>query len=158
MFMGDISVVIEGGKATAAAPLGPALGPMGVNIGEVVARINEKTNAYAGMKIPVVVSIDPKTKAFEIKVGSPSASSLIKKEAGIQKGASVQAENAGNISMEQLKKIVGMKIDKMSSSSLKSAAKEIAGTCKQMGITIEGKDPKEVIKEINEGKHDSLLG
>lgn len=156
--MPEIKVLVEGGKASAGAPLGPALGPLGVNIGEIVNAINAKTKAFAGMKVPVTISIDTASKNFEISVGSPPASSLIAKEAGIPKGsASPKAEKVGNLSIEQLKKIAVMKIDNLNSSSIKSAVKEIAGTCKQMGVTIEGKDAKEIIKEINEGKHDSLF-
>ncbi|MCR4369244.1 MAG: 50S ribosomal protein L11, partial [archaeon] len=78
--MAEISALIEGGKATAGAPLGPALGPLGVNIGEIVAKINEKTKSYAGMKVPVTIEVDSK-KHYEITVGSPPTSALITKEA-----------------------------------------------------------------------------
>jgi len=157
--MSDIKAVVDGGKATAGAPLGPALGPTGVNIGAVVAEINEKTKAFEGMKIPVTITIDAKNKSFEIKVGSPSASELIKKEIGVSKGAAnSKAEKVGNMTIAQLKKVAEMKMIGLSSSKLKSAMNEIAGTARQMGITIEGKDAKIVIKEIQEGKHDSAIG
>ncbi len=81
-----VEALVEGGKATAAPPLGPALGPKGVNIGQVVAEINKKTESFKGMQVPVKVIIDPDTKEFEITVGTPPASSLIKKETGIEKG------------------------------------------------------------------------
>ena len=61
--MTEIKVLVEGGKASAGAPLGPALGPLGVNIGDVVTKINEKTSSYAGMKVPVIVDVD----AFAVK-------------------------------------------------------------------------------------------
>ena len=156
--MTEIKVLVEGGKASAGAPLGPALGPLGVNIGDVVAKINEKTKSYAGMKVPVVVDVNASTKTFEINVGSPPTSALIKKEIGIDKGSSnPKVEVKGNISMEQIKKVIGMKIEKLASYKMKSAAKEIAGVCNSMGITVEGKPAKEAIKEINEGKFDDLL-
>ena len=84
--MGELKVMVDGGKASAGAPLGPALGPTGVNIGQVVAKINEKTAAYTGMKVPIKVIIN-RDKSFEIEVGSPPISALIIKEAGVQKGA-----------------------------------------------------------------------
>ncbi len=156
--MTEIKVLVEGGKASAGAPLGPALGPLGVNIGDVVAKINEKTKSYAGMKVPVVVDVNASTKTFEINVGSPPTSALIKKEIGIDKGSSnPKAELKGNISMEQIKNVIEMKIEKLASYKMKSAAKEIAGVCNSMGITVEGKPAKEAIKEINEGKFDDLL-
>ena len=79
-----IEVLIEGGKATAAPPLGPALGPTGVNIGQVVSEINKKTAAMKGMQVPVKVIVDDKDKSVEITVGTPPASALIKKEANIK--------------------------------------------------------------------------
>ena len=66
-----VEVLIEGGKATAAPPLGPALGPMGVNIGEVVAQINTKTQDFKGMQVPVTVAINTDSKEFTISVGTP---------------------------------------------------------------------------------------
>ncbi len=156
--MTEIKVLVEGGKASAGAPLGPALGPLGVNIGDIVAKINEKTNSYAGMKVPVIVDVDVGTKTFEIFVGSPPTSALIKKEIGIDKGSSnPKAEIKGNVSMEQIKNVIEMKIEKLASYKMKSAAKEIIGVCNSMGLTIEEKPAREVIKEINEGKFDELL-
>lgn len=156
--MPEISVMIEGGKATAAAPLGPALGPLGVNIGEIVAKINEKTKDYAGMKVPVKVIIDSATKGFEIEIGSPPISALIKKELGLEKGAAnPKTESVGNLSMEQVKKIAGMKMENLSSYKLKSAVKEVIGSCDSIGVTIEGKKARQMQKEIENGKYDSVL-
>ena len=84
--MGEIKAMVDGGKASAGPPIGPALAPTGVNIGEVVAKINEKTASFAGMKVPIKVIINA-NKTFEIEVGSPPMSALIKKEAGISKAA-----------------------------------------------------------------------
>ncbi len=156
--MPEISVLVEGGKATASAPLGPALGPLGVNIGEVVNQINEKTKSYAGMKVPVKVIVDSSTREFEIKVGSPPMSGLIKKELGIEKAAAnPKTDVAGNLSIEQVKKIAKMKIDSLASAELKSAAKEVIGACNSMGVTIDGKKAKQVQDEIKEGKYDSAF-
>ncbi|KKL93558.1 hypothetical protein LCGC14_1873520, partial [marine sediment metagenome] len=83
-----ISALVTGGQASAGPPLGPSLGPMGVNIMEVINAINDKTKDFEGMKVPVTVSIDPDTKKWEIEIGIPSAAALILKEAGIQKGSS----------------------------------------------------------------------
>ena len=82
-----ISSLVTGGEASAGPPLGPALGPIGVNILEVIEAINKKTSEFKGMKIPVTVSVDSDTKKWEIEVGIPSASALLLKEAGIQKGS-----------------------------------------------------------------------
>ena len=74
-----VEVLVEGGKATPGQPLGPALGPLGVNIPQIVGAINEKTKAFDGMKVPVKIIID-KDKNFEIKVGTPPTSSLVTKQ------------------------------------------------------------------------------
>ena len=82
-----ISSLVTGGQASAGPPLGPALGPMGVNIMEVINAINEKTKDFEGMKVPVIVSVDSDTKKWSVEVGIPSAATLVLKEVGIQKGS-----------------------------------------------------------------------
>ena len=75
-----VEALVEGGKASAAPPLGPALGPLGVNIGQVISAINQKTDSFKGMQVPIKVIVDTSTKKFEITVGTPPAAALIKKE------------------------------------------------------------------------------
>jgi len=148
----DIELLIEGGKATGGPPLGPALGPMGVNLMEVVNAINEKTKSFAGMQVPVKVKIDMKTKSFDIVVGTPPASALIKKELGIEKGSGhCSTKKAGDLKLEQVKKLAEMKKDQLLSYYIKNAMLEIIGTCVSMGVNIEGKSPKEIQKLIKEG-------
>jgi large subunit ribosomal protein L11 len=154
--MKTIDVIVEGGKASAGPPLAPALAPMGVNIGQVVAKINEKTKDFAGMKVPVKVSVDPATKEFTIDVGSPPTGEIIKKEAGIEKGAGNREAPAGDISMEKIARIAKSKSNSLGTDP-KEVTKEVLGTCLSMGVTIDSKNAREVIKEVDEGKHDSLL-
>ncbi len=148
----EISVMVEGGKATAGPPLGPALGPMGINIGLVLKEINDKTKLFAGMQVPVKVSVDPETKKFEVSVGKPPVSALLKKELGIEtaSGASKQ-KISGDLKIKQIKKVAEMKIDNMNAASVKSAVLEVLGTCVSMGITVDGKDPRETQKLIKDG-------
>jgi len=153
-----VEALVEGGQATAGPPLGPALGPLGVNVLAVVNKINEVTKDYAGMKVPVKVTVDTETKAFEVTVGTPTASALIVSELKIGKGSgSPKAQKVGNLTMEQLVKIAKMKSVQLLAPDIKRAVKEILGTCVSMGVTVEGKEPKEVQTEIDEGKHDSIL-
>ena len=153
-----ISSLVTGGEASAGPPLGPALGPMGVNILEIINAINEKTKEFQGMKIPVSVSVDSDTKKWEIEVGIPSASALLLKEAGIQKGSGTSGtEWVGEVSADMIAKIAKVKLETSYASSLKSVAKQIVGTCVSLGIKVEGKTPKEFTAEINEGKWDSKL-
>jgi len=150
-----ISSLVTGGQASAGPPLGPVLGPLGVNIMEVIKAINDKTKEFEGMKIPVTVSVFPDTKKWEIEVGIPSAAALILKEAGIQKGSGTSGtEWIADIGMDSIVKVAKTKIETSYASSLKSVAKTIIGTCLPLGIKIEGKTPKEITVEINEGKWD----
>ena len=152
-----LDVLVDGGKATPGPPLGPALGPMGVNVIQVVNAINEKTKAFTGMKVPVTLIVDPKTKAFEIKVGTPPVSALILKELGIEKGSgSPKATKVGNLKVEQVQKIAEMKKDSMLGKDKKSRFREVVGTCVSMGVTVDGKDPKQVLKDLDKGEYAGL--
>lgn len=153
-----ISSLVTGGSASAGPPLGPALGPMGVNIMEVIKAINEKTKDFEGMKVPVTVSVFPDTKKWEIEIGIPSAAALVLKEAGLQKGSGTSGTDwVGDIGMDTVVKVAKTKLEKSYSNSIKSVSKEIIGTCLCLGIKIEGKSPKEITAEINDGKWDEKL-
>lgn len=152
-----VKVLVEGGKATPGPPLGPALGPLGVNVAQVVAKINEKTSAFVGIKVPVTVIVD-KNRQFEIEVGSPPVAALIKKELGVEKGAKTSGtEVVGNLSLSQVINIAKLKMGSSFAKDLKAAVMEVLGTCVSLGATVEGKDPREVQREIKEGKHDEVL-
>jgi large subunit ribosomal protein L11 len=126
-----IEVLVEGGKATAAPPLGPALGPMGVNITAVVDAINDKTKGLAGMQVPVKVIVDTSSKAYEIQVGTPPVSALIKKELGLEKG-SVEPGKAqvGRMTPAQANKVAEAKFG----STDPRYVEQIKGTARSMGI------------------------
>ena len=160
--MGEKKVVealVNGGQATAGPPLGPALGPLGVNVLAIVNKINEITKDYSGMKVPVKISVDTDNKEFEVSVGTPTASALLVSELGVTKGSGTpNTEKVGNITLEQAVKIAKVKKDDILGKDLKAAVKEVLGTGVSMGVTVEGKDPREVQKEIDQGKHDALLG
>lgn len=150
----EIKAIVEGGRATPAPPLGPTLAPMGVNVGQVIAEINKQTSAFAGTKVPIAVFVNTKTKAFHVEVGSPPTSELIKKEIGITSGRK-EKETAGDIKFQQVLKVAKMK--NTLAKSTKALANEILGQCVSMGITCEGKDARAVIKEVKDGKYDSVL-
>ncbi|HUL39193.1 MAG TPA: 50S ribosomal protein L11 [Methanomassiliicoccales archaeon] len=153
-----IEVLVDGGKATPGPPLGPALGPMGVNVVQVVAKINEKTKSFEGMKVPVKVIIDPKTKSFDVKVGTPPTSQLLFKEMGAEKGSGTPNKSkAGNITIEQAIKVANMKGDSLMGKDLKMRVLEVVGVCVSSGVNVEGKDAKAMQKEIKEGKWDAKL-
>ena len=152
-----IEALVDAGKASAGPPLGPALGPMGVNIGEVIKEINEKTKDFSGMKVPVKVIIEG--KKFEIEVGTPPTSAMVKKEANLDKlSGHPKEEKVADLKIEQIIKIAKNKKDSLNSVEMKSSVKQVIGSCVSCGILVEGKDPKEVIKEIDDGKyHDEIV-
>lgn len=153
-----IEVLVEGGKATAAPPLGPALGPMKVNIGEVVAEINKKTSAFKGMKVPVSVIIDTETKKFDIEIGTPPTSQLIKKELNLQKASAIpNKDKVANMSIEQVIKIAKMKSDSFLINNLKSAVKTVVGSANAAGVLVEGKTAVEINPDIDAGKFDKEI-
>ena len=153
-----VELLVSGGQATAGPPLGPALGPLGVNVMIIVNKINELTKDYAGMKVPVKVAVDPETKEFEVSVGTPTASALIVSELKIEKGSGTPSTaKVGNLNMEQVLRITKIKHHELLAKNLKVAAKEILGSCVSMGVTVDGKDPREVQREIDEGKYDEIF-
>ena len=153
-----VEALVDGGKASAAPPLGSSLGPLKVNIGQVISSINEKTKIFNGMKVPVKVIVNTETKDFKIEVGTPPASQLVKKEINIESGSGEPNKSkAGAITFEGIIKVTKMKRDSLLAREFKSAVKNIVGSCVSMGILIDGKDPKIVMKEINEGKYDALI-
>jgi large subunit ribosomal protein L11 len=153
-----VESLIEGGKASAAPPLGPALGPTGVNIGQVVAEINKKTADMKGMQVPVKVTVDTDTKEFTIEIGTPPAAALIKKEAGISKGAgNPLTDRVADLKIEQIIKVAKMKEDALLGADLKAKAREIVGTCQSMGVLVEGMDAQDALKAIAEGKYDEKI-
>ncbi|MGB9841934.1 MAG: 50S ribosomal protein L11 [Candidatus Bathyarchaeales archaeon] len=153
-----VELLVSGGQATAGPPLGPALGPLGINTMAVVNKINELTKDYAGMKVPVKVAVDVENKTFEVTVGTPTTSALIVSELKIEKGSGTPSTTkVGNLTMAQVLRIAKIKRQELLASTLKSAAKEVLGTCVSMGVTVEGKDPREVQAEIDQGKYAELF-
>jgi large subunit ribosomal protein L11 len=153
-----VEALVNGGKATAGPPLGPALGPLGVNVLAIVNKINEITKDYSGMKVPVKISVDTDNKEFEVTVGTPTTSALLVSELGVTKGSSTpNTDKIGDISFEQAVRIAKVKTNDVLARDLKAAVKEVLGTSVSMGVTVEGKDPRDVQKDIDEGKYDELL-
>lgn len=159
-----IPAMVEGGKAVAGAQLGSTLGPAGVNISDVIAKINEKTKDFEGMQVPVKIVVDKSTRppTVEIEVGTPPVAALIKKEIGVaapvKEEAGVKGKKAiGDITIAQLVKICKSKVDSSLAKTTKVQVKEACGTCLSLGVTVEGKSPKEVFADIDAGKYDKLF-
>jgi len=153
----SVKTLVDGGKASAGPPLGPALGPLGVPVPKVVQAINEKTKDFNGMKVPVTITVDDK-RNFEIEVGTPPTTALLKSELGVGKGPqNPGAESGGNLPFESIVKVARMKRDSLLSYDMKNAAKEVLGAGVPMNLTVDDKPIKQVQKEINEGKYDEYF-
>jgi large subunit ribosomal protein L11 len=150
-----VEALVPGGKASAGPPLGPALGPLGVNVAQVVAKINEQTKDLNGMQVPVKVIVKSRTE-FEIEVGTPPTSALIIKEMGVEKGSGDKTV-VGDITMEQVLKIANIKRKGLLSKTMKHAASEVIGTAGSLGATIEGMSSKEAQLALASGKYDEIL-
>jgi large subunit ribosomal protein L11 len=111
------------------------------------------------MKVPVKISVDTEDKTFEVTVGTPTASALIVAELKVEKGSGTpNTVKIGDLSMEQILKIAKIKGPQLLSPTVKKATKELLGTCVSLGVTVEGKDPREVQKDIDAGNYEQLFG
>ncbi len=153
-----ISVQVEGGKANPGPPLGPTLSPMGVNVAKVVEAINEKTKQFEGMTIPVKVIVDMDTKEFEIEVGIPTTTALLLRAAGASEPSGDPAhKKVGDVPFEKIVEIALIKKPQLLAKTLKGAVKTILGSARSIGVTVDGKDPKQVSREVDEGLYDAVL-
>ena len=153
-----IELLVEGGNAKPGPSIGPKLSQLKLNIGEVISKINEATKEFKGLQVPVKIIVDTETKKYEIEVGLPPTSSLLKKEANIEIAKrSKPGEIVGNITMEQIIKVAKMKMKDLNTNNLKSAVKMVLGTALSLGLTVNNRNPKELIKEVDQGLYDNLL-
>lgn len=151
-----INALVTGGEANAGPPLGPALGPLGVNVLGIVNEINKQTGDFKGMRVPVKVEVDQETKTFAITVGTPTTSALVAKESGIPKGSSKpNVDLVGDLSIDKVIVIAKRKMSGSYARTVRSAVKEVVGSCISMGVKVEGKDAREFMTELNEGKWDA---
>ena len=154
----QIKLLVEGGDMKPGPVLSQKLGPTGVPINQVIQKVNESTKSFKGLKVPVELEIDIKTKDIDIKVLSPPVSELLKKELGAEKGSGDHKQiTVANASIEQIISISTTKFPDLLSKDLKAAVKTILGSCVSLGILVENKSPKEIINEIDEGKYDSEI-
>ncbi len=134
--MAVVRIQIPAGKANPAPPVGPALGPHGINIMDFCSQFNAKTEHLGETTVPVVLTIY-KDRTFSFVMKTPPASELIKKAAGIIKGSSMpNKDKVGQITIDQVKKITKTKMVDLNSYDVESAAKVISGTARSMGIEV----------------------
>ena len=134
--LAKIKLQCPGGQATPAPPVGPALGQHGVNIGEFVRRFNDKTRDAGGMTIPVEITVY-RDRSFDFITKSPPAAVLLKKAAGIAKGANNPSkETVAQVTRAQVKEIAGTKVKDLNAADAEAAERIVAGTARSMGIVI----------------------
>ncbi|MGV9173243.1 MAG: 50S ribosomal protein L11 [Promethearchaeia archaeon] len=153
-----VNALVTGGKASGGPPIGPAVGPTGINIKDVVDTVNEKTKVFQGLTVPVRIECDPATKKFEIFVETPSTSSLLLKEAGLSMGSeNVAEEKVGDISIDQAMNVAEAKREKFLDKTFKAALKTVLGTALSIGLTVEGEDPRTIQKRLESGEYDEKI-
>jgi large subunit ribosomal protein L11 len=131
-----VKVQIQAGKATAAPPVGTALGPHGINMGQFIKEYNERTAALAGTVVPAVVTIF-EDRSYTFVTKSPPAADLIRREAGIEKGSGKpNKEKVGKITRAQVKKIAETKMADLNATSIEGAMKMVEGTARSMGVEV----------------------
>jgi len=152
-----IEVLVPGGEATPGPPLGPELGPTPVDVQAVVNQINEETAAFDGTEVPVTVTYE-EDGTFEIEVGVPPTAALIKDEAGFETGSGEPQSNfVADLSVEQLVQIAEQKQSDLLAYDVRNAAKEVAGTCVSLGVTVDGEDAREFATKVDAGEYDEEL-
>jgi len=152
----QIKLMVEGGNMKPNPTISQKIGPLGLNLEKLIQQVNAATKEFQGMKVPVVVDIDTKTKETAVSVMSPPASEMLKKEFGIQKGSGQpQKVRVANAAIEQVIKVAKSK--QSLEKDLKAAVKTVIGCCRSLGILIESKEPEVITKEIDEGVYDKQI-
>ena len=132
----EIKVQVVGGQATPAPPVGTALGPHGVNIGQFVQQFNDRTKELSGTTVPVVITVY-NDRSFDFIIKSPPAAVLLKQAAGIAKGSgSPKDEKVGTVTKDQLIEIAKTKFEDLNAGDLEHASRIIAGTARSMGLEV----------------------
>lgn len=156
--MAVIKLIVDGGAMKPGPTIAQQLGPMGINIGKVIEDVNKATVNFKGVKVPVELNVDAKTKKYEIKVSSPPTAELIKKELGLEKGSGEAGKlKVGNIAIEQIISIAKTKMPNMLARNMKNAVKLVLGSCVSLGVLAENKSPVEAIREVNQGIYDKEI-
>ncbi|HBF78228.1 MAG TPA: 50S ribosomal protein L11 [Clostridiaceae bacterium] len=132
-----VKLQIAAGKATPAPPVGPALGPTGINIMQFCKEFNAKTANQAGLIIPVVLTVY-QDRSFSFILKTPPAAVLLKKAAGIESGSAVPNKTkVATVSLDKVKEIAQMKMQDLNASNIETAIEMVKGTAKSMGIVVE---------------------
>ena len=149
---------VQGGKASPSPPLGPSISQYGLSVNEVINKINELTKKFEGLEVTVNIYVNTETKEYRVEVKSPTTTSLLLKLAGASSPSGDPAhQKVGDLSLEDIVKVAIMKKNGLTAKSLKAAVKTILSSAATIGITVNGKEAKDVVREVEDGMHDELL-
>src|SRR5688572_11333872 len=131
-----LTLQLPAGAATPAPPVGTALGPHGINIVEFTKSYNEKTQDKRGQIIPAQITIY-EDRSFTFMLKTPPAADLLRKAAGIEKGAqTTKREMVGRVNREQIRQIAETKMSDLNANDVDAAMKQVEGTARSMGIEV----------------------
>lgn len=148
-----IKLLVDAGDMKPGPAIAQKLGPLGINIGKVIEEINKATSAFKGIKVPVNLDVNSKSKTFTAEVLTPPVAELLKKELGVEKGSSAPNKlKIVNASLEQIVSVTKIKQQGMLARDFKRALKSVLGSCISLGILVENKDPRDVTKELDKNK------
>lgn len=153
-----IKLLIDGGDMKPGPAIAQKIGPIGINMGQVISKVNQETSEFKNLKVPVELDVNPSNKSFTIKVFSPPTAELLKRELKIELGSADHKKiKVGNASIEQIISVAKIKYSNMLEKDFKSAVKSILGTAKSIGIFVENMDPRELSEEIDSGKFEKEI-
>ena len=154
----QIKLLVEGGAMKPGPALSQKLGPAGINIGQVIQKVNDATKSFKNLKVPVELEVDVATKTFDVKIFSPPVSELLKQELGLEKGSGEQGKvKIANASIEQIISVAKTKMPNLLCKDMKSAVKTVVGTCVSLGVLVENKTAVEFEQEVDSGKYDKEI-
>ncbi|MFH0831853.1 MAG: 50S ribosomal protein L11 [archaeon] len=153
-----LKLLVDAGDMKPNPALSQKIGPLGLNLGKLIQDVNKATSGFKGIKVPVAVDVDTKTKNFKVEVSTPPTSGLLKKEFSLDKGSGEPNNvKVANAAIEQIISIAKTKQQGMLTEDFKKAVKNVIGTCVSLGILVESKNAKDVCQEVAEGKYDEVI-
>ena len=153
-----VTLKVKGGQASPAPPLGPAIEQLGLDVKEVVEKINKLTEKFKGFEVKVKIVVDEETKEYDIEVRGPTTTELLLKAVGADRpSGDPMHQKIGDLPFEKIVEIAILKKHDMLAKTLKAAVKTVLGSARSIGITVDGKDPKQVTREVEEGVYDAVL-
>lgn len=154
----QIKLLVEGGEMKPGPTLSQKIGPLGLNLGKLISDVNKATGEFKGMKVPIILDIDTKTKNITVLTLTPPTSELIKKEMKTTTGSGRPNKlKIGNAPIELVIKVAKIKQKDMLVNDMRAAVISTLGTCHSLGLLVEGKEPRELIQDIKEGKYDGEI-